>query len=382
MSKEAVELVENQLNGESDELDFERAVEMIKQEQGVKEKTAASYIYEAKGLTHEWTPEGEHIVKEATAQQIEQQTLVDTFDGEAAELEMEPGEPTGDKYESLDKLENVGHPLVPDSSGYYRRRIEGHKTDVQLIARDLASDSPAGEKNVLLKGLPGVGKNALIKDICANTNRPMVRIPIGGGVRYEDLVGHYTPTPDGGLEWKDGILTAAVRYGWVVVLDEINMMNGDVSSPLHQITESPDDRELIVRQTGEVIKPHPQFRVTATMNPNFAGSKQMNKAFASRFEHTTIPYLSEKSEIKVVTQEVDGLDKGDIESVVDFASDLRDRYPQEFSTPVTTREIVKIGDYLADGFMDTKAAIRKVLLPMVSEEDKDALTDEIDMRKF
>lgn len=382
MSQQANELVKQRIeDAENDEVDFDDMVELLVDELEVADKTAASYIYDSSELEHVWDGD-DHLVREMSAERSGGgQSVLTTFDEDGpGTIKMEPGTGTGKKYEELEILNDVGHPLVPDEPTYFRRRIEGHKSDVQLLTRDLSHDTPKGVKNVLLEGRPGVGKNAMAKDVCANTNRPHIRIPVGSGIRYEDLVGHYTPTPDGGLEWKDGMLTTAVRYGYVVVFDEIDMATGDITSPLHQITEEPGDRELVVRQTGEVIEPHPEFRVIATKNDGLAGAKQMNAAFRDRFSEMEVPYLTEEAEVNVLTNAVDGLTEDEIRPVIQYANDLRGRYPQELSTPVTTRMILSVADYIADGFLDTKAALRKDWLPKFDQQDSAALEDEIDMR--
>lgn len=385
MSKQAVEMVKDRIEESTDgEVDFEEMVEELSEALDVKDKTAASYIYEARDLTHEWSADGtEHIVKEATAGGTSSRTgsvLQADPEGPGA-FKMEPGEPTGHKFEYLSKLRSVDHPLIPDKASYFRRRLEGHKSDIQVFTYDMARDTPGGVQHVLLTGLPGVGKNQAFKHIAAETNRPMIRIPVGGGIRYEDLVGHYTPTPEGGLEWTDGLLTTAVRYGYMVILDEVDMMTGDVSSPLHQITEDQDSQELVIRQTGEVVEPHPEFRVVATRNPNFAGSAEMNQAFLDRFVEHEVSFLKKDAEVNVLTGAIDGLEEEDIEPVVDYANELRGRYPQELDLIVTTRKLKRIGAYIAGDLFDTKSAVRKVLLPAADPDtDRGPLEDEIDMR--
>lgn len=384
MSQEAINTVLDEIESqENDKVDFDRMVETIAQNQGVQENTAAAYIYQAEELEHKWTQDGDHIVREAVVSSGDgrQSVLLEHDDGDVGLLKMEAGDATEDRFEHLPVLEDVGHPLVPDECSYYRRRIQGKKTDIQVFTYDLARDRQPGLQHLLLKGLPGVGKNQAIKHICAKTNRPLVRIPVGGGIRYEDLVGHYSPTKDGELEWVDGILTTAVRYGYMVVLDEVDMMSGDISSPLHQITEDADSQELVIRQTGEVVKPHPEFRVAATRNPGFAGAKEMNDAFADRFSEHEVGFLNEEAEVKVLTNEVDGLSDTEIRPVVQYAGELRDRYPTELDLIVTTRALKRIGGYMAGDMFDAKDALKKVLLPRADPDtDRDPLADEIDMK--
>jgi hypothetical protein len=60
-------------------------------------------------------------------------------------------------------------------------------------------------------------------------------------------------------------LVTAVRKGHWVVLVELNLAPSEVLEMLDRLLD--DNRELMVPDTQEVIKPHPDFAIFATQNP-------------------------------------------------------------------------------------------------------------------
>lgn len=62
-----------------------------------------------------------------------------------------------------------------------------------------------------------------------------------------------------------GILINAMRKGYWIILDELNLAPTDVLEALNRLLD--DNRELFVAETQEVIKAHPGFMLFATQNP-------------------------------------------------------------------------------------------------------------------
>lgn len=62
-----------------------------------------------------------------------------------------------------------------------------------------------------------------------------------------------------------GVLIDAMRKGYWIVLDELNLAPTDVLEALNRLLD--DNRELFVAETQEVIKAHPRFMLFATQNP-------------------------------------------------------------------------------------------------------------------
>jgi midasin (ATPase involved in ribosome maturation) len=88
----------------------------------------------------------------------------------------------------------------------------------------------------------------------------------------------------GKLTFQEGALVQAVRKGWWIVLDELNLAPSDVLEALNRLLD--DNRELFVPELQETIKPHPHFALFATQNPpgvTYGGRKVLSKAFRNRF---------------------------------------------------------------------------------------------------
>lgn len=88
----------------------------------------------------------------------------------------------------------------------------------------------------------------------------------------------------GQLVFQEGALVQAVRKGYWVVLDELNLAPTDVLEALNRLLD--DNRELFVPELQETIRPHPHFMLFATQNPPgavYGGRKVLSKAFRNRF---------------------------------------------------------------------------------------------------
>lgn len=62
-----------------------------------------------------------------------------------------------------------------------------------------------------------------------------------------------------------GVLIDAMRKGYWIILDELNLAPTDVLEALNRLLD--DNRELFVAETQEVIRAHPRFMLFATQNP-------------------------------------------------------------------------------------------------------------------
>jgi nitric oxide reductase NorQ protein/cobaltochelatase CobS len=294
------------------------------------------------------------------------------------------GSRTGETFGELSVLEDVGHEKVPmvQEDEYHHRYLDGDRTDVEIVTRALELGM-----NVVLKGPPGVGKSFLTRYVCSMTNRPLYRVTLSETTYREDLLGHLhlVSTDDGETvtEWIDGPLTRAVREGAVLLLDEINAADANTVAALNAVMEQRATRSLTIPQTGEQITPHEEFRVVATSNPGYQGTYELNDAFEDRFRHVKLSYLPESIEVELLFDrtELDRGKKDQLKELVSFAGRLREAYVDgELSTPITTRELVRIARFMEDGFMTVREATRSELVARVDEYDESLVRTLIDKR--
>uniref|UniRef100_A0A8C8D189 Midasin n=1 Tax=Oncorhynchus tshawytscha TaxID=74940 RepID=A0A8C8D189_ONCTS len=156
-------------------------------------------------------------------------------------------------------------------------------TSVKLNLRDLARVVSAGSHPVLIQGETSVGKTSLVRWIAAATGNQCVRINNHEHTDIQEYIGCYSSDGKGKLIFKEGVLIDAMRKGYWIILDELNLAPTDVLEALNRLLD--DNRELFVAETQEVIKAHPRFMLFATQNPPglYGGRKVLSRAFRNRF---------------------------------------------------------------------------------------------------
>ena len=136
---------------------------------------------------------------------------------------------------------------------------------------------------VLLEGPTSSGKSSMVEYLAQRTGHRFVRVNNHETTEIQEYTGHYVSDELGRLHFVDGILVEAVRKGYWIVLDELNLAPSDVLEALNRLLD--DNRELMIPETQETVKPHPHFRLFATQNPAgvYGGRKLLSRAFRNRF---------------------------------------------------------------------------------------------------
>lgn len=137
---------------------------------------------------------------------------------------------------------------------------------------------------VLIQGPTSAGKTSAVEFLARQTGHRFVRINNHEHTDIQEYLGTYVTDPlTGNLVFQEGLLVTAVRQGHWIVLDELNLAPTDVLEALNRLLD--DNRELVIPETQEVIKPHPNFILFATQNPPglYAGRKVLSRAFRNRF---------------------------------------------------------------------------------------------------
>ena len=136
---------------------------------------------------------------------------------------------------------------------------------------------------VLLQGPTSSGKTSMIEYLARISGNKFVRINNHEHTDLQEYLGTYVSGPDGRLQYQEGVLVHALREGHWVVLDELNLAPNDVLEALNRLLD--DNRELLIPETQQVVRPHENFMLFATQNPPgmYGGRKALSRAFRNRF---------------------------------------------------------------------------------------------------
>ncbi|KAF3915424.1 Midasin [Arthrobotrys entomopaga] len=136
---------------------------------------------------------------------------------------------------------------------------------------------------VLIQGPTSSGKTSMIKFLANRTGHKFVRINNHEHTDLQEYLGSYVSDASGSLKFQEGALVQAMRTGCWIILDELNLAPTDVLEALNRLLD--DNREILIPETQEVVRPHKDFMLFATQNPPglYAGRKALSKAFRNRF---------------------------------------------------------------------------------------------------
>lgn len=136
---------------------------------------------------------------------------------------------------------------------------------------------------ILLQGPTSSGKTSMVEYLANISGNYFVRINNHEHTDLQEYLGTYVSGEDGTLRYQEGVLVEALRNGYWIVLDELNLAPTDVLEALNRLLD--DNRELFIPETQEIIHPHANFMLFATQNPAglYGGRKILSRAFRNRF---------------------------------------------------------------------------------------------------
>lgn len=232
---------------------------------------------------------------------------------------------------------------------------------------------------VLMIGETGTGKTSAIRDLAHRTNNSFRRLNLNGSTTVEEFVGKILINRDG-TYWTDGILTDAMRNGHWLLIDEVNAALPEILFVLQSLLDDDGYIVLAEKEDKEVVRPHPNFRIFATMNPfeDYVGTKELNKAFLSRFPITIkVDYPKPDQEFAIVKERYPALDDETIKSMIEVAKTTREsRANEEVDFVFSTRDLLQ----WAQVYQHTMSARRSALMtfiPKCNKNDAKALSSYI-----
>jgi len=201
-----------------------------------------------------------------------------------------------------------------------------------------------------VSGLSGNGKTFMVEQACAKLNRQYIRVQVNPETDEDDLIGGFRLI-NGETVFQKGPVIKAMETGAILLLDEIDRATNKIMC-LQGILEG---KPVLVKKTGETIRPSKGFNVIATANTKGKGSDDgrftaasiIDDAFLERFVISVdqkFPSLS--VERKIVANHMDkygAVDTAFCENLVNWADIIRKTfYDDGIDEVISTRRLCHI----------------------------------------
>ena len=229
----------------------------------------------------------------------------------------------------------------------------------------------------LLKGPTGTGKSRFIEYMAHQLDTKLITIACHEETSSTDLIGRYI-IKGAQTIWLDGPLTAAVKEGAIIYLDEIAEARPDVIVAIHSLTDH--RRELYIDKLGENIKAHENFMLVASFNPGYQrGFKELKPSTRQRFVAMAFDYPTEKIEIDILINETD-IDANIAKKLVNIGGKIRNLTELGLTETVSTRLLVDAAKLIHSGLPKRLAVHVAVVEPLTDDlEVTSALRDLCDL---
>jgi MoxR-like ATPase len=233
-----------------------------------------------------------------------------------------------------------------------------------------------------ITGLSGNGKTMMVEQCCAKLKREYVRIQITPETDEDDLIGGFRLI-EGETVFQKGPVVKAMESGAILLIDEIDRSSNRLMA-LQGVLEG---KPIMIKKTGDVIKPAPGFNVIATANTKGQGSDDgkyvaatiIDEAFLERFSITIEqPFPSIAVEKKIVHNHMlkfNGVDDDFCDKLTTWSDIIRKTYEDGgVEDIVSTRRLC----HIAQTFAIFKDRLRSIEL-CVNRYDEDTKAAFIDL---
>lgn len=209
--------------------------------------------------------------------------------------------------------------------------------------KDLARVISIGKLPVLLQGPTSAGKTSLIDYVAKRSGNYCLRVNNHEHTDLQEYIGTYTADVTGKLTFKQGVLVQAMKNGYWIILDELNLAPSDILEALNRVLD--DNRELFIPETQELIKAHPNFMLFATQNPPglYGGRKTLSRAFKNRFIELHFSEIP-KPELEIILEKRCLIPKSYACKMVKTMSELQINRKTTAKSAFTLRDLFRWGN--------------------------------------
>lgn len=166
-----------------------------------------------------------------------------------------------------------------------RLNLNGQTDTGELIGRFVPQDSaaalPVDPSELMAAAELLESESRMVLQRAADEGRTLTRVEVQQIMANERMMVHP-------WRWQDGLIVTAMKRGWWVVLDELNLAEPQILERLNPVLERFPSL-VLTEHDNSVIGPggipvHPSFRMFATMNPaEYAGRSAISPAYRDRW---------------------------------------------------------------------------------------------------
>lgn len=281
-----------------------------------------------------------------------------------------------------------------DSSNPFIPKLDPDYVFAKDIVRDLRAFllKPDGD-GLYITGPTGSGKTSVVTQFAARLNWPVQQITAHGRMELADLVGFHalvSPAPGEApsMQFMYGPLARAMREGHILLINEIDLADPSEMAGLNDILEG---RPLVIAQNGgEIIQPHPMFRIVVTGNSTgtgdasglYQGIMMQNLASMDRYRMIKVDYSTPEVELSILNKVVPTLPASIKQGMIRVAGEIRnlfignDNGASQLSITLSTRALVrwsKLTLMFRGAPNAMEMALGQTLLTRASSEEREAV---------
>ncbi len=199
---------------------------------------------------------------------------------------------------------------------------------------------------IVLKGPTGCGKTRFISYMAHKLNVPLITVSCHEDLSASDLIGRYLLQGDETI-WSDGPMTAAVRMGAILYLDEVVEARKDTVVAIHPLTDH--RRALSIDKLASVLRAPDSFMLVLSYNPGYQSIlKEMKASTRQRFVSLQFSYPDPKQESDIIVSETN-IQKNIADNLVQIAIRIRNLTDRGLDEGLSTRLLVHAARLINSG---------------------------------